>query len=54
MSTVTASSVVLHGHSISYRSAGSGSAVLLLHGITSSATTWDDVLPWLAELQPRP
>jgi pimeloyl-ACP methyl ester carboxylesterase len=49
MSMVTASSVVLHGHSISYRSAGSGSVVLLLHGITSSASTWDDVLPWLAE-----
>jgi len=49
MSTVTAPSVVLHGHRISYRSAGSGSVVLLLHGITSSATTWDEVLPWLAE-----
>jgi pimeloyl-ACP methyl ester carboxylesterase len=23
--------------------------VLLLHGITSNATTWDDVLPWIAE-----
>jgi pimeloyl-ACP methyl ester carboxylesterase len=34
---------------VSYRSAGRGSVVLLLHGITSSATTWDDVLPWLAE-----
>ena len=49
MSPVPTSSVVLHGHRISYRSAGSGSVVLLLHGITSSATTWDDVLPWLAE-----
>jgi pimeloyl-ACP methyl ester carboxylesterase len=49
MSPVTTSSVVLHGHRISYRSAGSGSVLLLLHGITSSATTWDDVLPWLAE-----
>jgi pimeloyl-ACP methyl ester carboxylesterase len=49
MSPVTESSVVLHGHRISYRSAGSGSVLLLLHGITSSATTWDDVLPWLAE-----
>lgn len=49
MSTVTQSSVLLHGHRMSYRTAGSGSVVLLLHGITSSATTWDDVLPWLAE-----
>ena len=49
MSPVTPSSAVLHGHRISYRSAGSGSVVLLLHGITSSATTWDEVLPWLAE-----
>ena len=46
---MTPSSVELHGHRVSYRSAGSGSVVLLLHGITSSATTWDDVLPWLAE-----
>jgi pimeloyl-ACP methyl ester carboxylesterase len=49
MSPVTESSVVLHGHRISYRCAGSGSVVLLLHGITSNATTWDDVLPWIAE-----
>jgi pimeloyl-ACP methyl ester carboxylesterase len=49
VSPVTPSSAVLHGHRISYRSAGSGSVVLLLHGITSSATTWDDVLLWLAE-----
>ena len=46
---MTPSSVVLHGHRMSYRSAGSGSVMLLLHGITSSATTWDDVLPWIAE-----
>jgi len=49
MSPVTESSVVLHGNRISYRSAGGGPVVLLLHGITSNATTWDDVLPWIAE-----
>jgi pimeloyl-ACP methyl ester carboxylesterase len=49
MTQMTPSSVELHGHRMSYRTAGSGTVVLLLHGITSSATTWDDVLPWLAE-----
>ena len=39
----------LHGHDITYRSAGSGPTLLLVHGIAGSAATWDDVLPWLAE-----
>ncbi len=41
--------VTLHGHRVSYRAAGSGPVLLLIHGITGSAATWDDVLPWLAE-----
>src|SRR5687768_6783696 len=41
--------VNLHGHRIVYRTAGSGPALLLLHGITSSAATWKDVIPQLAK-----
>jgi pimeloyl-ACP methyl ester carboxylesterase len=46
---MTASEVVLHGHRITYRTAGSGPVLLLIHGIAGSSATWDDVLPWLAE-----
>src|SRR5437762_601646 len=41
--------VTLHGHRLSYRAGGSGPVLVLIHGITASAATWDDVLPWLAE-----
>ncbi len=41
--------VSLHGHRITYRTAGSGPVVLLIHGIAGSSATWDDVLPSLAE-----
>lgn len=41
--------VSLHGHRISYRTAGQGPVLVLIHGIAGSAATWDDVLPWLAE-----
>src|SRR5213596_3929242 len=40
--------VTLHGHRLSYRAGGSGPVLVLIHGITASAATWDDVLPWLA------
>ena len=46
---MTASEVVLHGHRMTYRTAGSGPVLLLVHGIAGSSATWDDVLPWLAE-----
>jgi len=48
MSTV-ARELSLHGHRITYRTAGSGPVLLLIHGIAGSSATWDDVLPWLAE-----
>ena len=38
----------LHGHRVAYRSAGSGPAVVLLHGITSTSATWERVMPYLA------
>ena len=46
---VTAQQLTLHGHRITYRTAGSGPVLLLLHGIAGSSATWDEVLPWLAE-----
>ncbi|HEV2784896.1 MAG TPA: alpha/beta fold hydrolase [Solirubrobacteraceae bacterium] len=39
----------LHGHDVEYATAGSGPAVLLVHGITSSLRTWSKVVPLLAE-----
>ena len=42
--------IVLHGHRISYRSAGEqDSVVLLIHGIVGSARQWDPVARILAE-----
>jgi pimeloyl-ACP methyl ester carboxylesterase len=42
--------VVLHGHRVSLRRAGTaGSAIVLIHGITGSSRTWGDVIPPLAE-----
>lgn len=42
--------VVLHGHRVSYRTAGQGdSVVLLIHGIVGSAKQWDPVARLLAE-----
>src|SRR3954468_18669028 len=41
--------MVLHGNAIGYRTAGSGPALLLLHGIANSSETWSRVLPALAE-----
>jgi len=38
----------LHGHDVSFRRAGSGPAIVLIHGITGSAETWSDVIGPLA------
>ncbi len=38
----------LHGHTFSYRMAGSGPALVLLHGVTCSSETWNEVIPVLA------
>jgi pimeloyl-ACP methyl ester carboxylesterase len=41
--------VVIHGHRVSFRRAGAGSAIVLIHGITGSSRTWEQVVPFLAE-----
>jgi pimeloyl-ACP methyl ester carboxylesterase len=41
--------IELHGHRVSYTTAGaSGPVVLLIHGITGCAAQWDQVIPLLA------
>ena len=40
--------IELHGHRVAYRCAGSGPAIVLVHGITSTSATWDRVMPYLA------
>jgi len=41
--------VRIHGHDVSYRMAGEGPTILLIHGIAGSSTTWKAVMPALAE-----
>jgi pimeloyl-ACP methyl ester carboxylesterase len=41
--------ITLHGHRLSYRAAGSGPLLVLIHGIAGSSATWEEVLPRLAE-----
>jgi pimeloyl-ACP methyl ester carboxylesterase len=48
-STIARQSLRLHGHEVSYRTAGErGPLVLLVHGITGSAAAWDLVTELLA------
>jgi pimeloyl-ACP methyl ester carboxylesterase len=39
----------MYGHRVSYRTAGSGPALLLLHGITNSSETWERASSLLAD-----
>lgn len=41
--------LTLHGHQVGYRMAGEGPALVLLHGIVGSSTTWREVMPTLAD-----
>jgi pimeloyl-ACP methyl ester carboxylesterase len=43
------SEITLHGHRLSYRTAGHGPLLVLLHGIAGSAATWEDAIPRLSE-----
>lgn len=46
---MTVEEITLHGHRITYRCGGNGDQiVLLIHGITGSSQTWEDVFPLLA------
>lgn len=40
--------VELHGERVAYREAGSGEAVVLIHGMAGSSDTWQAVMPQLA------
>ena len=40
---------VLHGHRVSYRTAGEGPLILLIHGITGDSRQWNEIIPQLAE-----
>src|SRR4051812_7897701 len=39
----------LYGHTVTYRTAGSGPVLLLLHGIANSSETWEPVADQLSE-----
>ena len=39
----------LHGHRVSYRAAGEGPVILLIHGITGDSRQWNAVIPQLAD-----
>ena len=41
--------ITLHGHRVSFRREGWGPTILLIHGITGSSETWDEVIPFLSE-----
>jgi pimeloyl-ACP methyl ester carboxylesterase len=41
--------IILHGHRVSYRQAGWGPVVVLIHGITGSSLNWEEVIEPLAE-----
>ena len=40
--------VRVHGHSVAYRRAGQGEAVVLIHGLAGNSRTWKDIMPALA------
>src|SRR6201991_609361 len=46
---LTPHALTLHGHEVTYRTAGSGPVLLLLHGIANSSQTWAHVAPALSE-----
>ena len=41
--------IELHGHDVTYRMAGEGPAIVLVHGLAGSSTTWKYVMPVLAD-----
>jgi pimeloyl-ACP methyl ester carboxylesterase len=47
--TIPLRELTLHGHTVSYRMAGRGPVLVLLHGIAGSSATWEELIPPLAE-----
>src|SRR5919198_6174533 len=41
--------IELHGHCVSYRIAGEGPAILLIHGVAGSSLQWQPVMRLLAD-----
>ena len=48
-SLMSAEEITLHGHRVSYRREGWGPPILLIHGVTGSSETWDEVIPFLSD-----
>jgi pimeloyl-ACP methyl ester carboxylesterase len=46
--TLTPRELTLHGHEVTYRTAGRGPVLVLLHGIANSSQTWEQVAPRLS------
>jgi pimeloyl-ACP methyl ester carboxylesterase len=44
-----AGEAILHGHRVSYRTAGEGPLILLIHGITGDSRQWNRIIPELAD-----
>ena len=40
---------MIHGYRRAFRIAGRGPALLLIHGIGDNSSTWDEVIPILAQ-----
>jgi pimeloyl-ACP methyl ester carboxylesterase len=49
MPSIRTEQIELHSHPVSYRIGGEGPALVLVHGITGTSQTWEDVMPSLAE-----
>jgi pimeloyl-ACP methyl ester carboxylesterase len=49
MTSISHETLELHGHEVSYRSAGSGPLILLVHGVTGSSEQWQPAMELLAE-----
>lgn len=49
MEPISSSQIIIHGHDVSYRRAGDGEVLLLIHGLAGSSRTWRTVQPELAE-----
>src|SRR5436190_588767 len=45
---ITTDEVLIHGHRVRFRTAGEGPLIVLVHGITGSSQTWEEIIPALA------